>query len=314
MRRVHPVPKNRNALRSGEWFPYVVSKIAPLEWWSFLESKADLKRRDYPSDGSFRLFKQNTWEFPRFYFSLFRPSTESYTALQRAVEEYEGAVVWVFHDQCIGAWRAKWTAYTPMSPTELAEKLDEAARNPPQADPAFVKKAVADIPVFCAHLEQRLGLQERMPTDFDPRWLTREGLAQSRGELEEFFEPGSWTVFLARDPSSYSKTHQPTSPEDRRLSIGIGMFESDELFKELGGKWNKDGQLLILPDFPALSRFPDIVSDAVYQPDEVGLLLEELLRAQRAVRKAQSIRGVDNLIRTARWAEKLKVGIYFGGQ
>jgi hypothetical protein len=92
------------------------------------------------------------------------------------------------------------------------------------------------------------------------------------------------------------------------------MFESDELFKELGGKWNKDGQLLILPDFPALSRFPDIVSDAVYQPDEVGLLLEELLRAQRAVRKAQSIRGVDNLIRIARWAEKLKVGIYFGGQ
>lgn len=314
MRKVHPVPKNRNALRSGEWFPHVISKIAPLEWWSFLESKADLKRRDYPSDGSFPLFKQNTWEFPRFYFSLFRPSIESYTALQRAVDGYEGAVVWVFHDQCIGAWRAKWTAYPPMSPTELAGKLDEAARNPPQADPAFVRKAAADIPVFCGYLEQCLGLQERMSTDFDPRWLTREGLAQSRGEFEEFFEPGSWTVFLARDPSRYSRTHQPTSTADRRLSMGITMYQCDELFKELGGKWNTAGELLILPDFPLLSRFPDIASDAVYQPHEVGPLLEELLRAHHAVRKAQPIRGVDNLIRIVRWAEKLKVGIYFGGQ
>jgi hypothetical protein len=201
-----------------------------------------------------------------------------------------------------------------MSETELTGKLDDAVRNPPQVDPAFVKKAVADIPVFCAYLEQRLGLQERMPTDFDPRWLTREGLAQSRGEFDEYFEPGSWTVFLARDPSSYLETHQPTSPEDRRLSIGIGMFGSDELFKELGGKWNKDGQRLILPDFPTLSRFPDIASDAVYQPGEVGPLLQELLRAQHTVRKSQSIRGADNLIRIARWAERLKFGIYFGGQ
>ena len=66
--------------------------------------------------------------------------------------------------------------------------------------------------------------------------------------------------------------------------------------------------------FPPLSRFPDIASDAVYQPNEIDPLLTELLRAQDRVRKSKSIRGIDNLIRIARWAAKLKVGIYFGGQ
>jgi len=309
----HSVPKDRSALTGGGWFPYVVSKLAPLEWWSYQESIADVKREDYASDLRFQLARQNTWEFPRFCFSLFRPSNESFMALLRAVDEYQGAVVWQMHDDCIGAWPSKGKFMTGVLGTGQ-KKLEDSARNPPQADPAFVKKAVADIPVFCTYLEQRLGLQGPIPTDFDPRWLTREGLAQSRGEFEEFFEPGSWTVFLARDPNTYAKTFQPTSSADRSLSIGIGMIQCDELLKELGAKWDGAGQLLALPDFPLLSRFPDIASDAVYQPDEIDPLLTELLRAQDRVRKSQSIRGLDNLIRIARWAAKLKVGIYFGGQ
>ena len=309
----HSVPKARGALKGGEWFPYVVSKLAPLEWWSYQESIADVKREDYPSDWRFQLARQNTWEFPRFCFWLFRPSNESYMALFHAVDEYQGTVSWQMHDDCIGAWPSSGKFMTPVLGTE-AKKLEDFVRNPPQADPAFVKKAVADIPVLCTYLEQRLGLQARIPADFDPRWLTRQGLAQSRGEFEEFFEPGSWTVFLARDPNAYAKTFQPTSSADRSLSIGIGMFQCDELLKELGAKWNDAGQLLALTGFPMLSRFPDIASDAVYQPDEIEPLLTELLRAQDGVRKSQSLRGLDNLIRTARWAAKLKVGIYFGGQ
>lgn len=313
MLETHSVPKDRRALTDGEWFPYVVSKLAPLEWWSYQESIADVNREDYTSDLRFQLARQNTWEFPRFCFSLFRPSNESFTALLRAVDEYQGAVVWQMHDDCIGAWPLKGKFMEPILGTD-PKKLEDSVRNPPQADSAFVEKAVADIPVFCTYLEQRLGLQGRIPADFDPRWLTREGLAQSRGEFEEFFEPGSWTVFLAREPSTYAKTFQPTSSADRSLSIGIGMFQCDELLKELGAKWNGAGQLQVLPDFPLLSRFPDIASDAVYQPDEIDSLLTELLRAQDCVGKSQSIRGLDNLIRIARWAAKLKVGIYFGGQ
>ncbi len=314
----HAVPKDRSTLKGGEWFPYVVSKLAPLEWWSYQESIADVKREDYRSDWRFQLAQQNTWEFPRFCFFLFRPSTQSFMALLRAVDEYQGAVTWQMHDNCIGAWPSKPTSHGLIRVEQDAKRFEDAVRNPPKSDPDFVKKAVADIPAFCAYLEQRLGLQERAPTDFDARWLTREGLAQSKGEFEEFFEPGDWTVFLAGDPNTYAKTFQPTSSADRSLSIGVGMFQCDELFKELGAKWDIENSSAqrqpILPDFPLMSRLSDIASDAVYEPDEVASLLAELFRAQQAIKERQSIRGLDNLIRIARWAAKLKVGIYFGGQ
>lgn len=314
----HPVPKERSELRGGEWFPYVLSKIAPLEWWSYQESIADVKREDYRSDWRFQLARQNTWEFPRFCFFLFRPSPDSFMALLRAVDEYQGVVAWQMHDDCIGAWPSKPISVGLRRLEQDAQRLEEFARNPLKPDPAFVKKAIADIPPFCAYLEQRLGLRERAPTDFDARWLTREGLAQSRGEFEEFFEPGDWTVFLARDPNTYAKTFQPTSSADRSLSIGIGMFEQGELFHELGAKWDTEkngtqGQP-VLPNFPLLSRLSDIASDATYEPNEVAPFLAELVRAQRSVKEPRSIRGLDILIRVTRWAEKLKVGIYFGGQ
>lgn len=191
----------------------------------------------------------------------------------------------------------------------------------PKPAPAQLRlrqKAIADIPLFCAYLEQRLGLRKRAPTDFDARWLTREGLAQSRGEFDEFFEPGDWTVFLARDPNTYAKTFQPTSSADRSLSIGVGMFEQGELFHELGAKSDTEkngtqGQP-VLPNFPLLSRLSDIASDATYEPNDVAPFLAELGRAQRSVKEPRSIRGLDILIRITRWAEKLKLGIYFGGQ
>lgn len=179
---------------------------------------------------------------------------------------------------CIGAWTAKPTGqgmvrlpYT-MSKEEV-EKHNESLRQPPDA--AFVEKAVADIPGFCSYLENRLGLTERVPQQFDPRWLTAEGLAQSKGEFEDFVEPGEWSVYLARDPDTYLKTFKPTSPVDRSVGMSFGMFQGEELFKELGAKWNgKNGgtdEGPIVPGFPLLSRLFDVTSDATYQPGEVGV-------------------------------------------
>jgi len=309
----HAVPTNRSTLKGGAWFPYVIGKLAPLEWWSYQESISDVKREEYRSDSSYQLARQNTWEFPRFCFSMFRPSEESFRALLNAVKDYEGAVAWVMHDDCIGAFKAKPTGqgmvllpYT-MSEQEI-EKHNQSLRQPPDA--AFIEKAVADIPVFCSYLEKRLGLTERDPQQFDPRWLTAEGLAQSKGEFEDFLEPGTWSVFLARDPDAYAKTSKPTSPKDRSLSMGIGMFQQNDLFNELGAATEESP---IIPGFPLLSRLSDISSDAVYEPGEVASFLEELLRAQQIVKKPRSIRGLDNLIRIARWAQELNVGIHFGG-
>lgn len=246
---------------------------------------------------------------------MFRPSAESFRALLNAVKDYEGAVAWVVHDDCIGAFKSKPTSHgmvslpSEMSPQDI-EKYNQSLRQPP--DPAFIEKAVADIPVFCSYLEKRLGLTERDPQQFDPRWLTAEGLAQSKGHFEEFLEPGTWSVFLARDPDTYTKTSKPTSPNDRSLSMGIGMFQQEDLFNELGAKWS-GGISAVIPGFPLLSRLSDISSEAIYEPDEVASFLEELLRAQQVVKKPGSIRGLDNLIRIARWAQKLNVGIHFGG-
>lgn len=316
----HAVPTNRSTLNGGAWFPYVIGKLAPLEWWSYQESTSDVKREEYRSDSSYQLARQNTWEFPRFCFVMFRPSLESIHALLDAVKDYEGGVAWVMHDDCIVAWKTKPTAqgmvrlpYT-MSKEEV-EKHNESLRQPP--DSAFIEKAVADIPVFCSYLEKRLGLTERDPRQFDPRWLTAEGLAQSKGDFEDFVEPGEWSVFLARDPDSYAKTFKPTSPVDRSVGMSFGMFQGEELFKELGAASNKNNlgrdESSIVPGFPLLSRLSDVTSDATYEPSEVAQLLSEIHRAQQIAKGRRSIRALDNLIRVARWADKLNVGIYFGG-
>jgi hypothetical protein len=247
---------------------------------------------------------------------MFRPSNEAFAALVSAVQDYEGAVAWVMHDDCIGAFKAKPAFQgivrlpSNMSEQEI-EKYNQSLRQPP--DPAFTEKAVADIPVFCSYLEKRLGLTEQDPQQFDPRWLTAEGLAQSKGEFEEFLEPGTWSVFLARDPEMYAKTLQPTSPDDRCL----GMFQQDDLFKELGANWNSQDasseEHPIIPNFPLLSRLSDVTSDPTYEPGEVAVFLEELRRAQQIAKEPRSVRGLDNLVRIARWAQSLNVGIYFGG-
>jgi hypothetical protein len=318
----HTVPIDRSTLKGGAWFPYVISKLAPLEWWGYHESISDVRREEYLSDRSYELDRQNTWEFPRFCFSMFRPSKEVLASLQNAVKDYEGSVAWVMHDDCIGAWKAKPTSegFVMLPPSEhmsseQIERHNQALRQPPEA--AFIEKAVADIPVFCSYLEQRLGLTERDPRQFDPRWLTAEGLAQSKGEFEDFYEPGTWSVFLARDPDTFAKTFKPTSPTDRSLGLSMTKSQQDELLEELGAKWNSESAAQaegpIVPSFPLLSRFSDITSDAIFEPNEVASFLAELHRAQRIARERRSIRGLDNLIRIARWAQKLNLGIYFGG-
>jgi hypothetical protein len=111
----HPIPKVRTELTGGEWFPYVLSKIAPLEWSSYRESPSDVKGTPYSVD-----------QFPNFCFFLFRPSTESYFALVRAVSEYKGKVVWQVLPNCIAALPAKPTFYAPILTEEDAKRLEEA--------------------------------------------------------------------------------------------------------------------------------------------------------------------------------------------
>jgi hypothetical protein len=289
-----PIPKDRTKLTGGEWFRYALSKIAPLEWSDYRESPSDVKATHYSVD-----------QFPNFCFFLFRPSTESYFALVRAVSEYPGAVVWQVIGNCIAALPAKPTFYAPIVTGEDRKGLEEAIKNPPKPDPTFIKRAVADIPGLCSYLEKRLNLTDVVPKDFDPALLTREGLAQSRDEYADFYEPGDQPVFLVRDPKTFR-----SSADRQRLGMGVKMHQIGQIFSELKPSSEDDG----LRDFPFLSRLSDITNSAVYEATEIPSFQSELLRAQRVATEPASIRGLDNLIRITRLAQKQSLAIYFVGQ
>jgi hypothetical protein len=294
---VHPVPKDRTALANHDWLPHVVSKIAPLEWWSVASSPSDLRRDDFSSDYEYEQAKLDT-SFPRFCFSLFRPKPEVMSLLTTAVNDYQGDVIWVMGEGCIYAMPFKATFIT--------------------SETGFVNRAMLDAPRLSTYLEERLGLAGKPSLDFDPRWLTREGLASSRGQFEEFWEPGSWTVFLALKPQEYARTAHPTSTTDRPLAMGIAAYELDAMFDPLDAGWESrpgDGTAgPVIPAYPLLSRISDLTADALYERQEVSALLDECLQMQANTSNPVAIRGLDNLIRIARWAQKLKSGIYFGAQ
>src|SRR5438105_101277 len=94
---VHSVPKDRAALTNRDWLPHVISKIAPLEWWSFASSSSDLRREDFSSDYEYEQARADT-SFPRFCFSLFRPKPEVVSLLRAAVDGYKGDVIWAMDD------------------------------------------------------------------------------------------------------------------------------------------------------------------------------------------------------------------------
>jgi len=309
---VHSVPKDRAALSDRDWLPYVVSKIAPLEWWSVAYSSADLRREDFLTDFEYEQAQADT-SFPRFCFSLFRPKPKEMLALIAAVSAYKGDVSWVMEDDCMIAMPETPPYVAPPVAADETERLKWLASVLPQRDADFQRRATLDAPRLAAYIEQRLKLAGRPSLDFDPQWLTREGLAASRGDFEDYWEHGSWSVFLARKPREYQTRLQPTSSQDRPLAMGISTDEVDALYDELSPGWEDSGEPdPIIPAFPMLSRLSNITAEALYEPDEVDILLEECHSAQANAKNPLAIRGLDNLVRIARWAQKLKLGIYFG--
>jgi len=308
----HPVPKDRAALTARDWLPHIVSKIAPLEWWSVAYSSSDLRREDFTSDYQYEQAKADT-SFPRFCFSLFRPKPKEMVSLIAAVGAYKGDVSWVMEDDCIVAIPEMPPFVAPPITADEAERLKWLAQALPQRDADFLKRAMLDAPRLAAYIEERLGLAGKPSFDFDPHWLTPEGLASSRGEFEDYWEHGSWSVFLARKPQDYEQELQPTSPYDRPLAMGIAADAVDALFDELSPGWEAfRGHDPVIPAFPMLSRLSDMTVAALYEPDEVDVLVAECHHAQANVKNPAAIRGLDNLLRIARWAQKLKLGIYFG--
>lgn len=310
----HPVPKDRAALTDRDWLPHVVSKIAPLERWSVASSVSDLRREDFSSDYQYEQAKADSL-FPRFCFSLFRPKPQQMASLISAMRAYKGDVNWAMEDDCIFAIPAMADFNAPPVATDEQEKFHAMLDKVAHPDAEFVKQAMRDAPRLAAFLEARLNLAGKPSLDFDPQWLTREGLASSRGQFDDYWEPRSWTVFLASKPRQYAEKSEPTAARDRPLAIGIALHQVDALFDELSPGWESfQGEGPVIPAYPLLSQFSDMTANLVFERDEVGALLDECLQAQTSVKNPFALRGLDNLIRIAQWAHKLKAGIYFGAE
>jgi len=309
------VPKNSRNFSPPDWFPYVISKIAPLERWSYEGSMTDVRKENYLTDSEYQASLRNTWTFPRFCFSLFRPSPESDFALYSAVNDYQGPVVWVLVDGCITAFPTRPTFYAPIAAENDRAAIESAIANPPKASPDFVQKAIDDIPHFCRYLEERLGLGSMPSQDFDEGLLTRDGLATSRPEFEDFVDRGSWAVMLTSSPEATGNLGSSASVS-RSLNFGIKSSEFEAIVQELGGKWGvaDESSGPLLPEYPLLSRSHDFLSNVFYRPEEVNRLLAECMRGQSLVKSPGAVRGLDKFLRIARWAERDHTGILFIGQ
>jgi hypothetical protein len=309
----HPVPKDRSVLSGRDWFPFVFSKVAPLEEWNVILSSDDITRDRYASELSFHLAKSDTYAIPRFCFRFFRIDHEPYRKLFTAIDGYQGAVAWRHYGNCVGAFSQKlWTNYPPlfgsMRPEEAAHKLEDAIRNPPKPDPDFVQRAIDDIPRFCQHLESYLGLAHKGPLDFDEKWLIREGLRTSRAMFDNFVERGDHMPTLVR-PLQAGQGGASSSPQ--RLYFGVTAEEMGTLLGELGAQYDKDP---IAAEYPLLSRLSDVASASAYRADEIEKLLTEIVRAQAIAIQPRSVRALDKLSRVAKWAEKYGAGVSFSGQ
>src|SRR5262249_29988238 len=156
----------RSQLHGAMCFPYVLSKIAPLERWSF---------KRFPKS------EAEGTAFPEFCYKSFRPSPLDEVKTWAAIRTYRGAVEWQFSvgygdSSCISAFPAPPGGYAQLDPEAQRLRLEEQIRNGRRVDPDFVNRAVEGIPVLCSYLEKELGLVDAPAQQFDPSLLSFDGL------------------------------------------------------------------------------------------------------------------------------------------
>lgn len=307
-----PVPKDRASLKGGDWFPHVFSKLAPLEWWSYCDSASDLQPNDFPGAFLSRSVIDEASRSPVFSFSFFRPKPGAYMELINLLESYRGAAYWSMCGANISACKRKPTfrGIIAVTSEEVRQQLEKERAELLTPDPDFMQRCVEDIPALCGYIEKQLGLEDIAPIDFSAEWLTAEGLARSRGEFEDFYDGGTHMSYLARDPDCYAKDLKPTSEADLQLYINVSLPSVETP----GPHWTEIRPAAGVSECPLLSGFPPAWDDGTYQPEQIPALLAELRHVQNYAKDPKLLRSLDNFIRVANWASKLKLGIYLSGQ
>jgi len=310
-----PVQKNRASLEGGDWFPHIFSKVAPFEWWSYGDSASDLQLDDFPDTGRYKSAHNEASRSPVFSFSFFRPKPGTYVKLLNLLESYRGVAYWSKVDANISAYKRKsrFRGIIAITSEEVRQQLEKEDAELLTPDPAFMQRCVEDIPALCAHIEKQLGLEDVAPTEFSEEWLTAEGLARCRGEFEDFYDRGTHVPYLARDPDRYAKDFKPTSEADLQLHINVSL-PSVQIETPAGPTTSEERPATGVSECPLLLGFPMPWDDGTYPSEQIPALLAELRHVQNYAKDPKLLRSLDNFIRVANWASRLKLGIYLEGQ
>jgi len=307
-----PVPKDRNSLKGGDWFPYGFSKIAPLEWWSCSNFAIDLKLKHFPDGIRYKSALNRAYLSPVFSFSWFRPRPDSYRRQQELLEGYIGPVYWWKVDANISAYKRKpRPGLIAISSEEVRQQWEKEKAELLTPDPDFIQRCIEDIPALCAYIEKQLGLEGVAPSDFSEEWLTAEGLAHCRGEFEDFYDRGTHVPYLARNPDRHARDFKPTSETDLQLHIHVSL---PSVKTRNAANYSEIQPATGVSQCPLLLSFPEPWDDGTYQPEQIPGLLAELRYVQSHAKEADLLRSLDNFIRVANWANKLELGIYLSGQ
>ena len=308
-----PIPKNRASLKGGDWFPYVLSKIAPLEWWNYCDFPANLHPEYFPEQFEYKSALNRALCSPVFSFSFFRPRPDAYMTIVDMLESYRGAAYWWMSDANIAAYKRKprFRGIIPITSEEVRQEWEKEKEELLTPDQNFVQRCVEDIPTLCSYLEAQLDLEDAAPVDFSEAWLTKEGLASSRGEFEDFLDRGTHLPYLAQDPDECLGNFEPNSANTLQLHICVS---SPSVETHTGPSSAEIRPAIGVSECPLLLDFPPPWDDGRYQPEQIPALLAELRHVQNYAKDPKLLRSLDNFIRVANWANKLKLGIYLSGQ
>jgi hypothetical protein len=180
------------------------------------------------------------------------------------------------------------------------------------------EKAWEDVAALSDQIERQLHLVSKPPQPFSQALLTWEGLRQSRGPYQDFWEGGQLTVYLVVRPTAEG-TISPQK-EDLLLHFGPINNEITAIFNEIldtdltlghGRALTSEEIEQVKKRFPIFWEMSDFDSNSYLSPDDARVLHDECETLHNIVSSPKALRGVEKLMRIGYWASAKRYGVFF---
>ena len=281
----------------------------------------------YPVEQSMFAIEPTTSQpiVPRFCRNFFRPDVEGYERLMDAIVSYDGKVRWVVgpRDQgltCIVAWptlssgsklTSPFVGFPPLSVLKWSASEEAGKQLWPTKE--FIEEAIADIPQFVRYLERAFKLEATTAKIFDPRLIAPPQAPSLEDEPIDFIEPGmNVTWIIEPDSGGYGADTGASRVRKRMLHFGVTSDEWRVIIEKLREEVDaKEFDSSASPSRLALLSRIQEHDGSVFAASEIEQFRLECLAVRKKTTVPLAIRGLDKLLMTCNWAEKLKGGIYF---